>query len=62
MSISMTKYHTDKCPECDGDGTITYDKPEPWVCRDTPPSLEEVTEECEECGGSGERKVDEIDF
>ena len=45
--------YTEQCQECDGSGTITYDKPEPWICRDSPPSLEEVTEDCEECGGLG---------
>ena len=50
------------CPECLGDGTLTYERPEPWVSRDTPPSLEEYTRECWACHGSGETEVDEIDF
>ena len=45
--------YTEQCQECDGSGTIKYDKPEPWICRDSLPSLEEVTEECDECGGLG---------
>lgn len=60
----MTKYPTEivACPECLGDGTLTYERPEPWVSRDTPPSLEEYTRECWACHGSGETEVDEIDF
>ena len=49
--------YTEQCEQgeqCNGSGKITYDKPEPWICRDSPPSLEEVTEECDECGGLGE--------
>jgi DnaJ-class molecular chaperone len=46
--------YTKQCQECDGSGTITYDRPESWISRDSPPSLEEVTEDCDECGGLGE--------
>jgi DnaJ-class molecular chaperone len=61
------KYLTETvaCPECLGDGTLTYVKPEPWVSRDTPPSMEEVTQECWACHGTGETEeteIDEIDF
>jgi len=52
LHTSMMKYHTEKCTECGGTGTITYEKPEPWVCRDSPPSIEEIVEECDECGGT----------
>ena len=65
MHRLMTKYPTEKvhCPECLGDGTLTYERPEPWVSRDSPPSLEEYTKECWACHGSGETdEVDEIDF
>jgi len=59
----MMRYHTETvaCPECLGDGTLTYERPEPWVSRDTPPSLEEYTKECWACGGSGETEVDDFD-
>lgn len=59
----MMKYPTEivACPECLGDGTLTYERPEPWVSRDTPPSLEEYTRECWACGGSGEVETDDYD-
>jgi len=50
------------CPECLGDGEITYIVAEPWVSRDTPPSQEEITKECWACDGTGEAEVDEINF
>lgn len=60
-----TKYQTEKvhCPECLGDGTLTYERPEKRLSYDLPQSLEEYTKPCWACGGSGETdEVDEIDF
>tara|TARA_R100001510_G_scaffold51478_1_gene51325 strand:- start:225 stop:419 length:195 start_codon:yes stop_codon:yes gene_type:complete len=51
----------EKCDECGGSGKISYDKPEPWICRDSPPSLEEVTEDCLECGALGTVQVINIE-
>jgi hypothetical protein len=48
------------CPECLGDGTLTYERPEPWVNRDLPPSLEEYQAECWNCHGSGE--IEALEF
>lgn len=45
------------CPECLGDGTLTYERREPWINRDTPPSLEEYTSDCWNCNGSGEVEI-----
>ena len=56
----MTPSLTD-CPECK-DGQKRYERPEPWVARDTPPSLEEYYDTCDRCDGSGEIPVDEIGF
>lgn len=54
------------CPECDGTGKLTFERPEPWISRDTPPSMEEYEDECWNCHASGEVEVDdgldEIDF
>ena len=63
----MMRYHTEPiaCPECMGDGTLTYERPEPWVARDTPPSMEEYSKTCWNCHGSGEvddEGVDDIAF
>ena len=57
------RYRTETvaCPECLGDGTLTYERPEPWVARDTPPSLEEYSRECWACHGTGEAEVDDFD-
>lgn len=61
------RYHTEliACPVCLGDGTLRYERPEPWIARDTPPSMEEYFQSCWNCHGSGEvddEEVDEIDF
>lgn len=52
-----------ECLQCNGSGTITFDKPESWISRDSPPSLEEVTEDCDECGGLGfvSRECEDVD-
>lgn len=56
------KYLTETihCPECLGDGTLTFERPEPWINRDLPPSLEEYQDTCWNCGGSGE--VEQMEF
>jgi len=52
------KIETVACPECLGDGKLTYERREPWIDRDTPPSLEEYRDTCWNCKGSGEVEVD----
>ena len=46
------------CPECEGEGYVLYERPEPWVSRDLPPSLEEYQATCENCGGVGDIEID----
>lgn len=60
MTHLTTKYPTETvaCPECLGDGQLTYERREPWVNRDLPPSLEEYKDTCWNCKGSGEVEVD----
>ena len=58
QSKTTSQTETIACPECLGDGTLTYERPEPWVSRDTPPSLEEYKDTCWNCKGSGEVEVD----
>ena len=58
MKVEAT---VENCEECSGTGKISYERPEPWICRDSPPSLEEVTGDCDECGGSGTVQVIHLD-
>lgn len=58
MKVEAT---VENCEECSGTGKISYERPEPWLCRDSPPSLEEVTEDCEECGGLGTVQIINLD-
>jgi hypothetical protein len=58
MKVEAT---VENCEECSGTGKISYERPEPWICRDSPPSLEEVTGDCDECGGSGTVQVINLD-
>ena len=53
--MTASEYNPFKvCPECDGTGKQTRERPEPWVSRDTPPSLEEYKVQCDNCHGLGE--------
>ncbi len=52
------------CPECDGTGTVTYEKPVSDKVNGG--FLEEFEDDCGNCGGSGEvedwQDEDEIDY
>jgi DnaJ-class molecular chaperone len=55
----MTK-HTKSCPECEGRGEVTYERiRRAGFSRDSG-FIEEYTDDCDNCGGTGE--VDDDDY
>lgn len=46
--------HTKKCPECEGQGTVTYERERPMSFSNPYGFVEEYEEECSNCGGEGE--------
>ena len=53
--------HLKPCPECNGSGTMTYER----VLRHSPSRdvgiIEEYEDNCENCHGSGEIEADDYD-
>ena len=54
--------HTKPCPECEGKGTVLYERAHLHNCSRDVGFLEEYEDDCENCGGSGEIDYEEEDY
>lgn len=60
----MTHLHPryKECPECEGRGTMTYERVFPHSPNRDEGFIEEYEADCENCGGTGEVEYDDEDY
>lgn len=54
-------FHLKPCPECNGSGTMTFERILRQSASRDVGFIEEYEDECENCGGSGEVEDDDYD-
>ena len=55
------KIHLKPCPECNGSGTMTYERVHRQSASNDSGFIEEYEADCDNCGGSGEIEDDDYD-